>query len=818
MFKRTFRVNTLQAKLVLVVALSLILVGGSIITIFSIGSYRTGTQDAKIIALDQAQIQAAKIENQLDSGMSVTRTLAQTLAAIRSSDNEHRLSRDQVIDMVIPILENNEGFFGIWAGWIPNGFDDNDRAYINALGSDMNGRFTPYWIKDEEGNVIIDDEPYSFEEEKEYDYYKCSADKKGECIMEPYLEEVGGQEIFMTSTTYPILADDTVYGVVSVDIELTFLQEMADQINLYNGTTKMRVLSNEGVVVASTGAPEEISLNITEISNDTQEVLEQIKEGNTITRESGDNLEVFVPLQVINVDTQWGVEFMIPIKEIARATRQQTMLTAGISIALFGVLLLVFWVVVGKMITKPLRLITEGARLLSVGDTDLTGMNRMETAKIDLRHDELGEVGQAFSDLIVNTIEKTSLAQDIAEGDLTSDSVIKSERDTLGIAIDQMVKGLRNSISKVAESSNQVKGTSEEMTRLAEEASRMTNAIAMTIQEVSKTSSGQSETVAQTANSVEQLSRAIEGVASGALEQANAVNKSSEITNMLTSEISNVTGNIQMVAKQADNTSAAARDGAQKVDNALEKMQSIKNAVNHSAEKVAEMSSRSEQISQIVVTIDDIASQTNLLALNAAIESARAGEAGKGFAVVANEVRKLAERSSVATQEIGSLIENIQQVIEEAVDSMQKGSSEVEEGVHLASEAGESLQTILQAAGEVNDQAKQAASAADSMSSAAKELVSAVNSVSVVVEQNTAATEEMAAGSSEMLEAMDTIAAVTEQNSASMEEISASTDAMSSKVSEVTTSAERLAELANELNRVVSEFILPDENEPEASD
>ena len=69
-----------------------------------------------------------------------------------------------------------------------------------------------------------------------------------------------------------------------------------------------------------------------------------------------------------------------------------------------------------------------------------------------------------------------------------------------------------------------------------------------------------------------------------------------------------------------------------------------------------------------------------------------------------------------------------------------------------------------------------------------------------------------------MLEAMDTIAAVTEQNSASMEEISASTDAMSSKVSEVTTSAERLAELANELNRIVSEFILPDENEPEAND
>jgi len=811
MKKALFRINTLQTKLVLVVALGLILVGGSIITIFSFDSYQTGLQDARAIALDQAQLEAAKIENRLDSGMSVTRTLAQTLAAIKTSDNESRFTRDQVIEMVIPILENNKEFFGIWSGWIPNGFDGLDQDFRNVLGSDMNGRFTPYWIKDDQGSVIIDDEPYSFEEEKEYDYYKCSASKKGECMLEPYFEEVGDQEIFMTSTTYPILINNSVYGVVSVDIELTFMQEMADRIDLYHGKTLMRVISNQGVIAASSGRPEEINSNINDVSDDVQGVIEQVNSGNTLTRTNGGNLEVFVPINVMNVDTNWGVQFIIPLKEITYATRQQTYITAGISIGLFGILLFLFWFIVGKMITKPLRLITEGARLLSVGDTDLTGMDRKETAKIDLRNDELGEVGLAFSDLIVNTIEKTSLAQDIAEGDLTREAVIKGDHDTLGVAIDQMITGLRNSIGNVAESSHHVKETSEEMTRLAEEASRMTKSIAVTIQEMSKSSTGQSETVANAANSVEQLSRAIESVAAGAQEQANAVNKSAELTDTLTLEINKVAGNIQTVAKQANTASEAARDGAKKVENALEKMQSIKNTVNLSAEKVTEMSSRSDQISNIVVTIEDIASQTNLLALNAAIESARAGEAGKGFAVVANEVRNLAERSSQATQEISNLIESIQQVIEEAVQGMQKGSVEVEEGVVLASEAGESLQSILKAAGEVDDQAKQAAVAADSMSFAAKELVSAVNSVSVVVEQNSSSTEEMAAGSSEMMQSMDTIAAISEQNSASMEEISASTESMSAKVGEVTTSAERLAELASELMRVVKEFKLPEQ-------
>jgi methyl-accepting chemotaxis protein len=95
-------------------------------------------------------------------------------------------------------------------------------------------------------------------------------------------------------------------------------------------------------------------------------------------------------------------------------------------------------------------------------------------------------------------------------------------------------------------------------------------------------------------------------------------------------------------------------------------------ALDRVTKKILALGERSLEINQIVELIDEISTQTNMLGLNAAIEASRAGEQGKGFAVVANEVRKLAERSSIATKDIGGFIESIQEASEEAVRAMEE--------------------------------------------------------------------------------------------------------------------------------------------------
>ena len=227
-----------------------------------------------------------------------------------------------------------------------------------------------------------------------------------------------------------------------------------------------------------------------------------------------------------------------------------------------------------------------------------------------------------------------------------------------------------------------------------------------------------------------------------------------------------------------------------------------------SAEKVQEMGRRSDQIGEIVETIDDIASQTNLLALNAAIEAARAGEHGKGFSVVADEVRKLAERSSAATREIGGLIKGIQQTVAEAVRAMNEGASEVENGVAHAGKSGQALDSILKAAEMVSRQVEEIAGAAQHISLSSSELVSSMDTVAAVVEENTASTEEMSASSNEVAMAVESIASISEENTAAVVEVSASTEEMSAEVQQVTASADTLSGMARDLAGLVARFRL----------
>ncbi len=489
------------------------------------------------------------------------------------------------------------------------------------------------------------------------------------------------------------------------------------------------------------------------------------------------------------------------MKATANQTSSQALtltLIAAAAAILLGLVVAFFF---ARSLTNPLRLVAMAAEGIAEGDLD-------QKFTINSR-DELGQMASTFERMINYLQNMASVAQKMAQNDLTEDVTPKSERDLLGNAFAQMIASLRIAISQVAENAGNVNAASGQLAAAAGQAGQATSQIATTVQQVAKGTTQQTEAVTRTAGSVEQMKRAIDGVAKGAQEQAAAVGKAATVTAQISAAIEQVAGNAEAVSKDSASAAEAARSGSKTVADTIQGMNNIKAKVGVSAQKVQEMGQRSDQIGAIVETIDDIASQTNLLALNAAIEAARAGEHGKGFAVVADEVRKLAEKSAGATKEIAGLIKGIQQTVNEAVRAMDEGAQEVERGAVRANEAGQALTDILKAAEAVNRQAEAARQAAHKMGTLSSELVNATDAVSAVVEENTAATEEMAAGSSEVTQAIENIASVSEQNSAAVEEVSASAEEMSAQVEEVTASAQSLNDLAQNLQQVVTQFRLP---------
>ena len=239
------------------------------------------------------------------------------------------------------------------------------------------------------------------------------------------------------------------------------------------------------------------------------------------------------------------------------------------------------------------------------------------------------------------------------------------------------------------------------------------------------------------------LSESSESFTQGTTKQHDAAASMAAAIEEMTVSIGVVSDNSRETDSSMRESASLSNEGRAALVRVEDAMQRISASVNESAQVIAALEKDSEKISTIVNVIKDIAGQTNLLALNAAIEAARAGEQGRGFAVVADEVRKLAERTTLSTQEIGEMVLSIQNSTSSAVTSMNAGIGIVEDGGKLASDAGSALVQVAERAGQVASMVSEISSALGEQSSASQQIATHVEHISQMAEQNTAASREI---------------------------------------------------------------------------
>ncbi len=699
------KIKSVQLKIALWAGFALLITTAIIITYSALSMREIAINTAEHDTINAARTNAFAVKFQLEKALDAAKSVAQTLSAVKDEKILLDIGREEANGILQTTLQRNPEFAGVYTVWEPDAFDGMDMGYIDTDGHDKTGRFIPYWSRNPQGEIRLSP-TIGYDAKSEKNFYELCKKTKQECLVNPHMYPIQGNNELVISLVAPIIANERFYGITGIDLRLNKLQEIADKLDIFDKTGTLVILSNDGTICGVTGHPERVGKNMIAIraargedQAKTSKTLAAIQNAKETIEFAGEKLRVFTPLTVGQTATPWSVKLEVP-KEIITAKASSAMwkqILLGVICLLLALGLLYFF---AKKIADPIKQVTTVLVGIAKGEID-------HTIEVN-SDDEIGLLQSSSKELITYIQEIAEASQRIAQNDLTVQVKPKSEKDVLGNSFKIMIENLSGMIRQLADNARELVSAATQISSTAEQLSQGVN------------------------------------------EQAQQINQVSSGVEEVTATIVESSRNAGEATDASRNASTTASTGGQIVSDTIQGMQRIADVVRDSAESIAKLANSADQIGEIIGVIDDIADQTNLLALNAAIEAARAGEQGRGFAVVADEVRKLAERTSKATSEITDMIKGIQHETEDAVNSMEAGIQEVDKGRELADKAGNSLNEIVAMNQRVVDMIEQIASAAEQQSTAAEEISRSIEQISNVIDETAKGAEQSAAAAEEL--------------------------------------------------------------------
>ncbi len=613
--------------------------------------------------------------------------LSQLHGAAKQQPSASAMLRRVGGDSLHTALERDKTLLGTWYGFERDAFDNNDRVQINRADAVSNeaGRPAPYWSRDDTGAITLEvmNEDYFINATPDPSsglpnnyWYTCARDKKVVCFIEPYIDTVNGKQVLMSSVAVPIVSGGNVVGVTGSDFRVDHLSDAANRANasLWQGAGRMWLISASGLIVADSERENSFAAKkLSEVAI-TQKAWFQrqltSREALVSFDENGDNIVAWIPVDVGDGNTFWGVALELPratvLAEVAAMTdlmQSQTrnaLLTQVVIGAIVIAIAFVLVTTISKSISQPIEFVGKKLREIALGGGDLT--QRLPVNG----QDEVAQLASSCNELL------TSLQQLIQMVGLSSQAVNESAERTANLAqdnargiaaqqteIDMVATAsteMSSAIAEVAQSANRAASAAEGARRQAQDGHQVVDASVQAIRNVSTDVSEAADVIKKLADDsarVGSILDAVRGIAeqtnllalNAAIEAARAgdqgrgfavvadeVRQLAQRTHSSTQEIQEIIGAIRLgtnkaveaMEKSRSNTETSvtqANSAGQALTAITQSIATISDMNLQIAAAVEQQSKVTEEISRNVTAIRDVA-QTLAMSAN---ESADTG-------------------------------------------------------------------------------------------------------------------------------------------------------------------------------------------------